>query len=409
MSVAMIVLLAVLALIAARRLGPLRIAPWQAMLGGAAAVLLTGAIGPIAALRAIDREVMVFLFCTFIIGEALLSSGYLYALAYRSIAQVRSGNTLLLVIIWAAGLSSCLFMNDALAIVGTPLVVRLAREHRLEPEPLLLALAFAVTTGSVMSPIGNPQNLLIAVHSGMREPFIVFIRHLALPTLLSLGLTFIAVRLCCRVAPQSKALRPAETEIRDPHLARLAGGAVFIVLGLIALKITLVVLGASWSPPLGVIAAAGALPILVFSPVRGRLLRNLDWRTLTFFAAMFVLMQGVWAAGGLQRLLTDVIPAPTGKAGILGISLTLSQLISNVPMVALYLPLLQQAGGHETSWVALAAGSTLAGNLTMLGAASNIIVVQGAERLGVRLGFRRFALVGIPLTLAQFVIFWLLI
>ncbi|HKK06784.1 MAG TPA: SLC13 family permease [Gammaproteobacteria bacterium] len=409
MSLPGIVLGCVLALIAARQIGPVRVAPWQAMLAGAAVVLLGGSIGPGAALRAIDARVMVFLFGTFVIGEALLQSGYLYVLAYRASARLRSPNALLWAIVWAAGLGSCLLMNDSLAIVGTPLVLRLAREHELEPEPMLLALAFAVTTGSIMSPIGNPQNLLIAVHGTLGEPFVTFLRHLALPTLLSLCLTGVGVRLCCRLAPHGRTLVPARVELRDPQLARLARAAVLLVVALILVKIIMVIARAAWSPPLWAVAAAGAAPVLAFSPARGRLLRRLDWPTLVFFAAMFVLMQSVWQTGELQRLL-GISPLPvTSTAGILVAGATVSQLISNVPMVALYLPLLQQAGAHEVSWLALAAGSTLAGNLTLLGAASNIIVVQGAERLGVRLSFRRFARVGIPLTVVQIVIFWWLL
>lgn len=409
MTLSAVILLGVLVLIAARQLGPLRVAPWQAMLGGAAAVLITGRITPLAALRAIDAQVMVFLFSTFVIGEALLASGYLYAQAYRVIARLRSPNTLVWAIVWTAGLGSCLFMNDTLAIVGTPLVIRLAREHELDAEPMLLALAFAVTTGSVMSPIGNPQNLLIAVHSEMMAPFLLFLRHLALPTLASLALAFLAIRLCCRPGPPGKTLAPARVTVHDPQLARLARLATAIVLALVVLKIGLVAAGTPWSLPLAWIAAAGALPILVFSPTRGRLLRQLDWRTLVFFAAMFVLMQSVWQTGDPQRLLAELPWRPAGTAGILAIGMTLSQLISNVPMVALYLPVLQQAGAHDTSWLALAAGSTLAGNLTILGAASNIIVLQGAERLGVRLSFWRFARVGVPLTLLQALLFWLVL
>jgi len=409
MSLPSLVLLCVLALIAARQLGPIRVSPWQAMLAGAAVVVLAGSIGPAQALRAIDPRVMVFLFSAFVIGEALLQSGYLYALAYRAGARLRSPNALLWALVWSAGLGSCLLMNDALAIVGTPLVLRLAREHDLEPEPLLLALAFAVTTGSVMSPIGNPQNLLIAVHGGMAAPFVSFLRHLALPTLLSLTLTALAVHLGCRLAPRGRTLAPAAAAVRDFRLARLARAALLLVLALIVVKVALVVTGLRWGPPLWAIAAAGALPILAFSPARGRLLHRLDWSTLVFFAAMFVLMHSVWHTGELQRLLGASPLALHSTAAILGAGIALSQVISNVPMVALSLPLLPGGGLHETSRLALAAGATLAGNLTLLGAASNIIVVQGAERLGVRLSFMRFARIGVPLTAAQALIFWWLL
>jgi Na+/H+ antiporter NhaD/arsenite permease-like protein len=55
--------------------------------------------------------------------------------------------------------------------------------------------------------------------------------------------------------------------------------------------------------PLSAVALAGALPILLFSPRRWHVLRSIDWSTLVFFAAMFVLMASVWQTGALQLAL----------------------------------------------------------------------------------------------------------
>jgi len=77
---------------------------------------------------------------------------------------------------------------------------------------------------------------------------------------------------------------------------------------------------------------------------------------------------------------------------ILAASATLSRLVSNVPFVALYLPALEAAAGDREALMVLAAGSTLAGNLTLVGAASNVIVVDNAERrFGERVRFWEFA------------------
>jgi Na+/H+ antiporter NhaD/arsenite permease-like protein len=83
---------------------------------------------------------------------------------------------------------------------------------------------------------------------------------------------------------------------------------------------------------------------------------------------------------------------------VLGVSVVLSQFISNVPFVALYLPLLASAGGGPTEMIALAAGSTIAGNLLILGAASNVIIIQNAEKENETLSFWEFARAGVPLT-----------
>jgi Na+/H+ antiporter NhaD/arsenite permease-like protein len=93
---------------------------------------------------------------------------------------------------------------------------------------------------------------------------------------------------------------------------------------------------------------------------------------------------------------------------IFAVSVLLSQLLSNVPLVALYLPVLMQAGVSMKGMMALAAGSTIAGNLTILGAASNVIIIQNSEkRNGVTITFWEFARIGLPLTVANVVVYWL--
>lgn len=402
---ALLILLATLALIAARRLGGLRLAIWQAMALGAAAVLITGRITPAAALAAIDWEVLLFLWGMFVIGHALAASGALYAAAYRLLARVRSVDGLVLATLAAAGLASALLMNDTLAIVGTPLVLRLAREHRVRPALMLLALAFAITIGSVMSPIGNPQNLLIAVRGELATPFLTFLRALGPPTLLNLGLAYLVLRLLYRGEFQARALSHTPVAVTDPALARLAGLSVLVVVALILARLTALALGREPALGLGGIALAGALPILLFSRRRLSLLRHIDWPTLLFFVALFVLTAAVWQGGTLQGWLGRLQADPTAPVNIFAASLGLSQLISNVPLVALYLPLLGPEPPVESLMV-LAAGSTIAGNLLIVGAASNVIIVQAAERRGQTLGFLEFARAGLPLGLANAAVYW---
>jgi Na+/H+ antiporter NhaD/arsenite permease-like protein len=93
---------------------------------------------------------------------------------------------------------------------------------------------------------------------------------------------------------------------------------------------------------------------------------------------------------------------------ILTISIILSQLISNVPLVALYLPSLLHSGTSTKEMLALAAGSTIAGNLLILGAASNIIIIQNAEKKsGETISFIEFARIGIPLTIISSFVYWI--
>ncbi len=168
----------VLLLIAVRQLGPVKFQIWQVMTGGALAVLLSGSIRPLEALRAVNWEVMLFLFSMFLIGAALEESGYLARLAYLLFCRARTRDQLLLMILFGFGLLSALLMNDTLAIVGTPVVLLMAERHRINVRALLIALAFAVTIGSAASPLGNPQNFLIATEAAISSPFVVFLRML---------------------------------------------------------------------------------------------------------------------------------------------------------------------------------------------------------------------------------------
>lgn len=403
MNLPLIVLLVVFALIAARRIGRFRIAIWQAMLGGALAVLLTGQITPLGALQAIDWDVMLFLFGMFVIGQALVQSGYLYTLAYGLFSRARSSDGLVLLILFGGGLGSALLMNDTLAIIGTPLVLRLAREHNIAPRLLLLALCFAITLGSTMSPIGNPQNLLIALWGGLDSPFITFARHLALPTLLNLLLAYGLLRWIFRREFHRTPLVHNAVAPGDAALTRRVRIAMVLLLGLIGLKVLLAVYLQEVPLHLSHIALIAALPLLL-SRHTNACLRGMDWPTLLFFAAMFVLMASVWQSGIFQRQMEAAAFDLHAPGTVLGISVLLSQLISNVPLVALYLPLLHPA--DTATLMLLAAGSTVAGNLLLLGAASNVIVVQSAERHGATVSFLDFARVGIPLTALNVLVYW---
>jgi Na+/H+ antiporter NhaD/arsenite permease-like protein len=123
---------------------------------------------------------------------------------------------------------------------------------------------------------------------------------------------------------------------------------------------------------------------------------------------MFILMETVWQTGLFQRMIEHSNMDITSTFMILSTSVILSQFISNVPMVALYQPLLIHADITTRGLMALAAGSTIAGNLFILGAASNVIIIQNAEKKSHHtLTFMDFAKVGIPLTIVNVIIYWL--
>jgi len=408
MSISLVVLLGVFVLIAVRQVGNVRLQIWQVMGVGALIVLLTGEIPPAAAFHAIHMDVLLFLFGMFVVGQALEESGYLAHLSYKYFKRARSRDTLVLMVVFGSGLASAVLMNDTLAIIGTPVVLLLARKHLMRPTVLLLALAFAVTIGSVMSPIGNPQNLLIALHGGIDNPFVTFLRWLLVPTIVNLYLAYLLLR---RLYPgdfHEAELKHSQEPIRNHELALLSRISLQIILVLLVAQIATGIAGGAPGFHITHIALGASLPLMVGSPLRWGLLRRVDWHTLLFFAAMFVLMESVWLSGFFQGVLTSLHVDVRSPEMILAISVILSQCISNVPLVALFQPVMLHAGAGVPELMALAAGSTIAGNLLILGAASNVIIIQNAERRSHEtISFIAFARAGIPLTIANVVVYWL--
>ncbi len=405
--VSVIILLVVFILIAIRQVGNIRLQIWQIMLFGALGVLITGQISLGKALGAIDPDVMLFLFGVFVVGQALEESGYLSHLSYMFFKRAKSLDSLILLILFGAGLLSAFLMNDTLAIIGTPVVLLLAKNNSVPPKILLLALAFAVTIGSAMSPIGNPQNLLIAINSSISNPFVTFFRFLLIPTIINLLLAYLLLRFFYWKHFHSEPFHHGYEPIKDYRLAMLSKISLILLVVLALIKIIIVFLGWHIDFRLTYIALASALPIILFSSKRLLIIRKIDWFTLVFFAAMFVLMESVWDSSFFQSLINTAHLNLTSVNIILAISVLLSQFISNVPLVVLYLPMLTQFGVSVKALMALAAGSTIAGNLSILGAASNVIIIQNAEKkFGETLTFLEFVKIGVPLTVVNVTIYW---
>jgi Na+/H+ antiporter NhaD/arsenite permease-like protein len=397
----LIILALVFLLITIRQLGGLRLRIWQIVLAGALAVLLFGQITPVDALRAINPDVMLFLFGMFVVGVAVTESGYLRSVSFRLFSKTANPDHFILLLIITMGLFSAILMNDTIAIIGTPLVIWYAVRMGYNPKGALLALCFAITIGSVTTPIGNPQNFLLANYADLGDAFTPFLVHLAIPTAINLLIAWVVVRFFYP-PPKECLTLPGEEPVRDPSLARLAKLSLAIILSLVGIRI---IAGfTAWVPfPLMFIALAAAAPVLIASPKRIEILKKVDWYTLVFFAAMFVLMQSVYNTGFFQSAIdySMVTTVPV----IMTVSVVVSQFISNVPFVALFQPLILQEGMSIQQILALAAGSTIAGNLTILGAASNVIVIQHAEREGYSLSFWEFFRIGLPLTVLNIIVY----
>ncbi|MCC5997961.1 MAG: hypothetical protein LM573_02680 [Thermofilum sp.] len=161
--------------------------PFWAVMAFASFIVVAGGLVPVDGLgQAVDIDVILFLIGMFSIVSLAESSGLLDAVAYWFLARVGRVRRLFIVLSIVFGLLAAVTVNDAVAVLGTVMVGSIARVAGLGLEPFLFMLAFSVTIGSVATPIGNPQNVLIAVQSGMKAPLLSFLRVLLLPSLINL-------------------------------------------------------------------------------------------------------------------------------------------------------------------------------------------------------------------------------
>lgn len=207
--------------------------------------------------------------------------------------------------------------------------------------------------------------------------------------MVNLFLAYLLLRFLFKDQFLKRPLEIRQEQIADTNLASLAKISFILLIVLIFAKVAAVLLGVGAEFRLTYIALISALPIFLFSSRRLEVVRKIDWPTLVFFAAMFILMESVWKSGIFQSAMSSSQVGLTSVPAILVISVLFSQLIFNVPFVTLCLPLMVNPSAQEL--MALAAGSTIAGNLFILGAASTVIIIQSAERSGETLTFLEFA------------------
>ena len=131
---------------------------------------------------------------------------------------------------------------------------------------------------------------------------------------------------------------------------------------------------------------------------------KVEWSLLLFFGALFVVMRGardlpivasLTSSAGAQLRGAPLHDAVLTSAAMLG----LSNLVSNVPAVILWLPVVPTVAKPTFTWLVMAMSSTFAGNLTLLGSMANLIVAERAEARGEHVGFVDYLRAGVPVTL----------
>jgi Na+/H+ antiporter NhaD/arsenite permease-like protein len=349
---------------------------------GAALMLLLGVVDLPTAWTALDPNTLIFLFGVMVLNAHLGYAGF-FQLAVQAVLRLaRSPLGLLVWITVGTGVLSALFLNDTVVLLFTPLVVAMTRRLALPATPYLLALAGAANLGSVATLTGNPQNILVGSLSGIG--YLEFARALA--PLAAAGLA-VQVGLLAVLYPavRSRAPLPAvPAERLRVHRGMLIKGTVVAVLLLAAFAL-------GYPLAQGALVAAGVL--LWTRRLRSeRFFSRVDWELLVLFAGLFIVTRAVQVLGVLDSL----TPLAGSRAGLLWVTAVLSNVVSNVPAVLLLHPLV--GPDDRPGWLLLAAGSTLAGNLTLLGSVANLIVAEASRREGHPLSLVEHLRFGVPVT-----------
>lgn len=383
--------------------GITRIPPWASMFLGGVLMIIFNVITPQEAIQSLNMDVILFLITLFIFASALEVSGFLKYLAYKIIEKYKEPKRIMFYIILYSGILSNLVTNDGISASWTPVILEVSKSMGIDELPLLYALAVGVTVGSVIMPTGNPQNLLIALESGIVNPFIVFVKYLTIPTLVSIGIAYLILYKLFKKHFQNVNINFANSlDFNfDKKLAYTALSlliiTIFLFFTLSFFKIDIL---------LGSLTTSSIL--LLISEKRREIVRRMDWTTILFFIGLFIFTDGIVKSGVIQ-LLSNYLPAPDNILNIMLVSILLSQVLSNVPLVAIYIPIMISQGHVSTiDWLALAAGSTIAGNFTILGAASNVIISEASEsRGGKGFEFIEFMKYTIPILIPNALIIYL--
>lgn len=343
----------------------------------------------------LDIDTLILLFSMMVVNAHLQLAGFFRVAAHLLFRLTRGPKVFLAVEILLAGVLSALFLNDTICLMLTPLVLSLLLSLGRNPIPYLIALATAANIGSTATLTGNPQNMIIGVSSGI--PYVQFAVALTPVALLGLGVVWVVLVLFYPQEFRDKRfpeMQPSNLNVLRPQLTKTLLVILAMLVGFLA------------GMPVALVAFLAACVLFFTRRVDpDKVLAEIDWSLLVFFAALFILT-GALEANGITKRLFEVLNFQ-GNLSVLGltsVSVVLSNLVSNVPAVMLLRPVVAESTHPVAGWLTLAASSTLAGNLTLLGSVANLIVAEIASRRQVNLTFGEYTRSGVVITILTLII-----
>lgn len=368
-------------------------------LAGAAALVCFGLLPAGAALRGVAKGTNVYLFLTgmMLLAELARQQGLFDWLAARAARRAKGSATRLFTLIYVVGIIVTVFLsNDATAVVLTPAVAAVARAARAkQPLPYLLVCAFIANAASFVLPISNPANLVI--YGSHMPALMVWLPRYALPSVLSIGATYIVLRLTQR--------RPLGQEIAsEVDVPALSAGGKTAAGGIAATAILL--MGASaldfqlGPPTCAAGVATAALVLLRTRATPWAVLRAISRGVLGLVAGLFVLVGALAATGVLAALahaLHDLAQQSAAAAAWgAGVVVALaSNLMNNLPAGLIAGRAVQEAGVPESVSGAALIAVDVGPNLSVTGSLATILWLTALRREGYEVSAWQFLKLGI--------------
>lgn len=261
-----------------------------------------------------DWRVLALLFCLMLVVAGLQSIGLFRFLGLRLLAHTRTTRQLCLLLVGLCFFSAMLITNDVALITFVPfavMILELAGQSCLLI-PVVVLQTIAANLGSMLTPIGNPQNLYL--YSAFSIPMGTFLLQMLPLTLLSMAMLTFSVFL----------LPKAELTVTAPEeLSPLPKGRLVFYLLLFLVSLSCVVRLIPWYDMLVILVVA------VFCGDRERF-RSVDYFLLLTFVCFFLFIGNMERIPAVSSLLQSLIQGHELLLGVL-----LSQCISNVPAAIL--------------------------------------------------------------------------
>ncbi len=357
----------------------------------------------------IEFEVIFLLIGMMIIVHIASRSGVFKWMAIE-ILKATKGHPKLVLFALAAftAVASAFLDNVTTVVLIMPVTFVIAREFECDPVPFLITEVLASNIGGTATLIGDPPNIIIGAKAGLS--FMDFVNELtgiiALIFAVCVGLLIYMFRKSLKASKEKMEhianLDNSKTITNKKLMIRSMITLVLVILGFVTHDITHI--------PAYVFVVAGASFLLLFEKPK-EIYRDVEWLTIFFFIGLFIIIGGFEANGGISFLADKLIELTHGSLTaatmfILWGSGILSGIIDNIPYTATMAPLIAQvqhtlpyAGeGHHPLWWALSLGACLGGNLTIIGAAANVIVSETAAAKGHPISFMRFMKYGALVT-----------